>query len=166
MTPGSAVRHAYVARHDTDCATRPGGPFMCMADDLLAERGHFICKGPFMCMADDLPAERGHFICKGPFMSMADDLPAERGHFICKGPFMCMEDDLPAERGHFICKGLFMCMTDELPAERGHSICKGNMQLGIGCGDFIPPEANKKTWARMVGTLPGYKKKKKKGCPI
>ena len=72
-------------------------------------------------------------------MNMADDLPPERGHFICKGPFMCMADDLPAERGHFICKGLFMCMTDDLPAERGHSICKGNMQLGIGCGDFIPP---------------------------
>ena len=24
MTPGSAVRHASVARHVTDCATRPG----------------------------------------------------------------------------------------------------------------------------------------------
>ena len=24
-TPGSAVRHASVARHVTDCATRPGG---------------------------------------------------------------------------------------------------------------------------------------------
>ena len=23
-TPGSAVRHAFVARHVTDCATRPG----------------------------------------------------------------------------------------------------------------------------------------------
>ena len=25
MTPGIAVRHASVARHVTDCATRPGG---------------------------------------------------------------------------------------------------------------------------------------------
>ena len=28
-TPGSAVRHASVARHVTDCATRPGDPWSC-----------------------------------------------------------------------------------------------------------------------------------------
>ena len=34
-TPGSAVRHASVARHVTDCATRPGMNVVILTDHFL-----------------------------------------------------------------------------------------------------------------------------------